>query len=174
MTFLLAEENLTVKGQIHLENGLVATIVICLLGIVILVALAVWLSQPSSRPSKNDSHGRHDALAGKSVWHQRIEDIVSRHAKGELEREDAFARLAAIVRDFVSTTTGTDMRNQTLTDIESMPRTTGNQQNLTLLRQTIEAFYPPEFANSEHNRIAKDATVEQAGEWVANLVERWR
>jgi len=173
MTFLLAEEDLTVKGQIHFENGLVATIVACLLGIVILIALTVWLSKPSSRPSRNDDHGRH-APSEKSVWHQRIEDIVSRHAAGELEREEAFTLLAATVRDFVSSVTGTDMSNRTLTDIQAMPRTTGNQQNLTLLRQTIEAFYPPEFADAEHNRIAKDATVEQAGEWVAHLVERWR
>lgn len=66
------------------------------------------------------------------------------------------------------------MRNQTLTDIEETPRTTGNQQGLTLLRQTIEALYPPEFADAERNHIAGQATVEQAGEWVANLVERWR
>ncbi len=173
MTFLLAEMNLSVKGQIHFESGLIATIVACLLGAVILIALTAWLSKPSSRPPRNDDHGRH-APAERSVWHQRIEDIVSRHAAGKLEREEAFALLAATVRDFVSSATGTDMRSRTLTDIEAMPRTTGNQQNLTLLRQTIEAFYPPEFANAEHNRIAKDATVEQAGEWVAHLVERWR
>ena len=53
-------------------------------------------------------------------------------------------------------------------------RSTGNQQGLTLLRQTIEALYPPEFADAERNHIARQATVEQAGEWVANLVERWR
>lgn len=113
-------------------------------------------------------------LPAKPVWHQRIDDVVSRHARGELEREEAFAQLAAIARDFASTATGTDVRNQTLTDIEETPRTTGNQQGLTLLRQTIEALYPPEFADAERNHIARQATVEQAGEWVANLVERWR
>ena len=44
----------------------------------------------------------------------------------------------------------------------------------TLLRQTIAALYPPEFANAEFNAQAKDATVEQAADWVLNLVERWR
>ena len=126
------------------------------------------------KPAKIVNRGRHDALAGKTVWHQRIDDVVSRHARGELEREEAFAQLAAIARDFASTATGTDVRNQTLTDIEETPRTTGNQQGLTLLRQTIEALYPPEFADAERNHIARQATVEQAGEWVANLVERWR
>ena len=158
MMLFLAEDDLVIKDQIHLENGLAVVIAVCLLLAVVLVALVVWLARPSRKPAKIVNRGRHDALAGKTVWHQRID----------------FAQLAAIARDFASTATGTDVRNQTLTDIEETPRTTGNQQGLTLLRQTIEALYPPEFADAERNHIARQATVEQAGEWVANLVERWR
>lgn len=169
MMLFLAEDDLVIKDQIHLENGLAVVIAVCLLLAVVLVALVVWLARPSRKPAKIVNRGRHDALAGKTVWHQRIDDVVSRHAQGELEREEAFAQLAAIARDFASTATGTDVRNQTLTDIEETPRTT-----VTLLRQTIEALYPPEFADAERNHIARQATVEQAGEWVANLVERWR
>ena len=169
MMLFLAEDDLVIKDQIHLENGLAVVIAVCLLLAVVLVALV-----GDVKPAKIVNRGRHDALAGKTVWHQRIDDVVSRHARGELEREEAFAQLAAIARDFASTATGTDVRNQTLTDIEETPRTTGNQQGLTLLRQTIEALYPPEFADAERNHIARQATVEQAGEWVANLVERWR
>ena len=174
MMLFLAEDDLVIKDQIHLENGLAVVIAVCLLLAVVLVALVVWLARPSRKPAQIVNRGRQDALAGKTVWHQRIDDVVSRHARGELEREEAFAQLAAIARDFASTATGTDVRNQTLTDIEETPRTTGNQQGLTLLRQTIEALYPPEFADAERNHIARQATVEQAGEWVANLVERWR
>lgn len=174
MMLFLAEDDLVIKDQIHLENGLAVVIAVCLLLAVVLVALVVWLARPSRKPAKIVNRGRHDAFAGKTVWHQRIDDVVSRHARGELEREEAFAQLAAIARDFASTATGTDVRNQTLTDIEETPRTTGNQQGLTLLRQTIEALYPPEFADAERNHTARQATVEQAGEWVANLVERWR
>ncbi len=174
MMLFLAEDDLVIKDQIHLENGLAVVIAVCLLLAVVLVALVVWLARPSRKPANIVNRGRHDALDGKTVWHQRIDDVVSRHARGELEREEAFAQLAAIARDFASTATGTDVRNQTLTDIEETPRTTGNQQGLTLLRQTIEALYPPEFADAERNHIARQATVEQAGEWVANLVERWR
>ena len=113
-------------------------------------------------------------IDGHVDMHERINDVVDRHANGDLGREEAFALLASIARDFVSTATGSDVRNQTLTDIEATPRTTGNQHGLTLLRQTIEALYPPEFADAERNHTAREATVEQAGEWVANLVERWR
>ena len=163
MMLFLAEDDLVIKDQIHLENGLAVVIAVCLLLAVVLVALVVWLARPSRKPAKIVNRGRHDAFAGKTVWHQRIDDVVSRHARGELEREEAFAQLAAIARDFASTATGTDVRNQTLTDIEETPRTTGNQQGLTLLRQTIEALYPPEFADAERNHIARQATVEQAG-----------
>ena len=99
---------------------------------------------------------------------------MTRHDRGEISREDAFAELAALSRDYVSTVTGVDIRNRTLADIDAAPRTTGNQEGITLLRQTIEALYPPEFADAANNGIAREATVEQAGEWVANLVERWR
>ena len=56
----------------------------------------------------------------------------------------------------------------------AMPGGSWSARRLTLLRQTIEALYPPEFADAERNHIARQATGEQAGEWVANLVERWR
>ena len=102
----LAEDDLVIKDQIHLENGLAVVIAVCLLLAVVLVALVVWLARPSRKPAKIVNRGRHDALAGKTVWHQRIDDVVSRHARGELEREEAFAQLAAIARDFASTATG--------------------------------------------------------------------
>lgn len=113
-------------------------------------------------------------MTDRALWRQRIDDIVTRHDRGEISREDAFAELAALSRDYVSTVTGVDIRNRTLADIDAAPRTTGNQEGITLLRQTIEALYPPEFADAANNGIAREATVEQAGEWVANLVERWR
>jgi len=109
MMLFLAEDDLVIKDQIHLENGLAVVIAVCLLLAVVLVALVVWLARPSRKPAKIVNRGRHDALAGKTVWHQRIDDVVSRHARGELEREEAFAQLAAIARDFASTATGTDV-----------------------------------------------------------------
>lgn len=171
---VLPENLLHPKDQIHIETGLIAAIAICLILAAALVALTVLLSRPSRGKGKKTSHGRHDPATGKAEWLQRINAIVSSHENGGLTREEAFAQLAALARDYVSQSTGTDMRNHTLADIEAAPRTTGNQQRLTLLRQTIESLYPPEFADAEHNHTAREATVEQAGQWVANLVERWR
>lgn len=123
---------------IHIETGLGIVVAVCLILAVALVVLVVWLSKPALKPTKKTNRGRHDASTGTSIWHERINDVVDRHANGDLGREEAFALLASIARDFVSTATGSDVRNQTLTDIEATPRTTGNQHGLTLLRQTIE------------------------------------
>ena len=144
MTLHLSETDLNPLGLIDLQMPLIVTLVICLILAAMTVAAAIWLSRPA------------------------------RHDRGEISREDAFAELAALSRDYVSTVTGVDIRNRTLADIDAAPRTTGNQEGITLLRQTIEALYPPEFADAANNGIAREATVEQAGEWVANLVERWR
>ena len=161
----LSHNDFDTLDPIHIETGLGTVVAVCLILAVALVVLVVWLSKPTLKPTKKTNRGRHDASTGTSIWHERINDVVDRHANGDLGREEAFALLASIA---------SDVRNQTLTDIEATPRTTGNQHGLTLLRQTIEALYPPEFADAERNHTAREATVEQAGEWVANLVERWR
>lgn len=173
MMLFLAEDDLVIKDQIHLENGLAVVIAVCLLLAVVLVALVVWLARPSRKPAKIVNRGRHDALAGKTVWHQRIDDVVSRHARGAGARGGF--RTAGRNRQGFCFHCHRNGRAQP--DAHRHRRdasTTGNQQGLTLLRQTIEALYPPEFADAERNHIARQATVEQAGEWVANLVERWR
>ena len=151
----LSRNDFDTLDPIHIETGLGIVVAVCLILAVALVVLVVWLSKPALKPTKKTNRGRHDASTGTSIWHERINDVVDRHANGDLGREEAFALLASIARDFVSTATG-------------------SQHGLTLLRQTIEALYPPEFADAERNHTAREATVEQAGEWVANLVERWR
>ena len=127
------------------------------------------------KPTKKTNRGRSRRIDGprrygmnaSTMWWTVMPTAISEERK----RSPCSHRSPEI---YVSTATGSDVRNQTLTDIEATPRTTGNQHGLTLLRQTIEALYPPEFADAERNHTAREATVEQAGEWVANLVERWR
>ena len=43
-----------------------------------------------------------------------------------------------------------------------------------MLRQTIAALYPPEFADERFNDSARQTDVEQAAQWVNRLVERWK
>ena len=138
-----------------------------------LVALAVWLSRPRTRTDRGP-RGAHAHAGERGRWRERIDMIVRRHADGLITDREAFAQLAALVRLFASQTTGTDMRSRTLADIAAMPRDAGAGEGADLLRHTIAALYPPEFADSLTNAQARGTDVEQAAEWVRNLVERWR
>ena len=80
--------------------------------------------------------------------------------------------LAAIARDFASNMSGRRMQANTLTDLRRLRRT-GVAVNWDLLRQTIAALYPPEFAQSEHPQ-ARGVSVRQAADWVLDLIERWQ
>ena len=55
MMLFLAEDDLVIKDQIHLENGLAVVIAVCLLLAVVLVALVVWLfpARPAAGSRKN-------------------------------------------------------------------------------------------------------------------------
>ena len=53
MMLFLAEDDLVIKDQIHLENGLAVVIAVCLLLAVVLVALVVWLFPAEPEARKN-------------------------------------------------------------------------------------------------------------------------
>lgn len=53
MMLFLAEDDLVIKDQIHLENGLAVVIAVCLLLAVVLVALVVCLAQAEPEARKN-------------------------------------------------------------------------------------------------------------------------
>ena len=64
----------------------------------------------------------------------------------------------------------------TLAVIGSMKRETpdrNSRDGYLVLRQTVEALYPPEFAKAEWNPAAQNASVEEAAQWVSGLIERW-
>ena len=139
-----------------------------------LILAVVLLSRPAASGGGNPVRGSHSALANKAIWHTRIDDIVEHYEQGEIDRDEAFRRLAAVARDFASIGFHRNMGNHTLTDLQQEPRLPSNRRGLDLLRQTIAALYPPEFASAERNEQARETTVEQASSWVATLVERWR
>ena len=151
----------------------------CFIALLILIVAIVIMSRPRRAKRVAAPRGSHNALAPVSQWKSRVHDIVERNGAGKLSREDAFVELAAVARDFASQASSAELGSTTpLQEIAS--RSAGSLASdsgvhgFTLLRQTIAALYPPEFANAEFNAQAKDATVEQAADWVLNLVERWR
>ena len=55
MMLFLAEDDLVIKDQIHLENGLAVVIAVCLLLAVVLVALVVWLFRAGRAAAQKDA-----------------------------------------------------------------------------------------------------------------------
>ena len=152
---------------------LVATLGCALAAIGFIVAVIV-LSRPKSPGEGHFTRESRHAMTDKEIWHTRIDDIVEQHERGVIDRDEAFTRLAELTRQFASTGFNRNMSNHTLTDLKREPRIPSNQHSLDLLRQTIAALYPPEFADAEYNEQARETTVEEASAWVATLVERWQ
>ncbi|PST46188.1 hypothetical protein CPA40_07025 [Bifidobacterium callitrichos] len=163
----------TPVGPIDLTTPLVAVAVACVLAAIALVVGAVLLSRPRRVRAAARQRGAHADAQDRRRWHRRIDDVVSRHQAGALERGEAFAELASIARDYASEASGRDLKSHTLADIRREPRTSSTKQGLDMLRLTISALYPPEFADSAVNGPAREASVEEAAGWVSNLVERW-
>ncbi|NEG54319.1 hypothetical protein [Bifidobacterium platyrrhinorum] len=169
----LDSKDLTPVGQIDLTGPFIAVLAACLLLAAALIACVVVLSRPKRAKPKAVARGAHRAMGDKAYWRGRIDEVTARHADGSLDREEAFAELAAIARDFASDATGRDMKSHTLTDIRREPRNPATRQGLDLLRMTVAALYPPEFADMTVDAHARGVTVEEAAGWVSNLVERW-
>ena len=169
----MTTSDLTPVGQLDLTPMLAIVASACAALAVILIVAVVLLSRPRKTRAKAQPRGAHTGAADRRAWHRRIDEVVSRHDSGELDREEAFAALAGIARDYASEASGRDLTSHTLADIRREPRTESTKQGLDLLRMTISALYPPEFADTAVNPDARGASVEEAAGWVANLVERW-
>lgn len=173
MPMLVAAAGLSPVGPIDMTTPLAIAAGACVLLAIVLIACAVFLSRPRRTRVRAVPRGAHAEAQDRRAWHRRIDDVVSRHGSGELDREKAFAELAAIARDYASEASGRDLTSHTLTDIRREPRTQSTKQGLDLLRMTISALYPPEFADGAAHPDAGGASVEEAAGWVSNLVERW-
>ena len=126
-------------------------------------------------PKFRHQQGEHTVQANsdsRDAWRQRIDQVAAQYDNGHLDRDQAMTALAAIARGFASRSWNSDMKAKTLAEIKAQPRTPSTRQGLDLLRQTIDALYPPEFALPRVSR-GTDATVNQAADWVRDLIERW-
>lgn len=138
------------------------------------IALTALLSRPRRTRGDGRTGGAHAPDAPASVWRSRIDAVVARYDAGGIGRPEAFAELAAIVREFASAALGRDLSAQTLADLARLPRTDRNREDIDLLRHTVAALYPPEFADGTVNEQARGTGVDEAAGWARNLVERWR
>ena len=171
-TYLAFETPLPLMGEFSIL--LLAATLGCALAAIGFVVAVIMLSRPQSDGDDRLTRGSHRALTDKELWHARIDDIVEQYERGVIDRDKAFIQLAELSREFASSGFNRNMDSHTLADLKREPRIPSNQQSLDLLRQTIAALYPPEFADATYNEQARETTVEEASTWVATLVERWR
>jgi hypothetical protein len=161
------------EALIEVPTALIVALVTCLCTAALLIVVIALLSRPRKHVDTK-SCGAHAAGNDKKAWHRRIDEIVNRYEQNDLMREEALNELAQTAREFAGIQTGKDMSSYTLSDISGLPVHETFDPGMKLLRQTIAALYPPEFADVEHHAEAQYADVHQAAEWVANLIERWR
>lgn len=116
----------------------------------------------------------HTLNANKQEWRKKIDLVVSQYHENKIEKDQAFAKLAQIARQYVSIMSGENIKSHTLGEISSLRKSWKNTHGADLLRQTIAALYPPEFADSTYNNQAKNTDVDQGVRWVLILLESWK
>ena len=134
----------------------------------VLAALGILLARERGKRVDRGGHAR--PAVDRDAWMERLDDVVARSARGDLADNEAMRELALIARGYASERLGRDLGAHTLADLRGERRVDG----LDLLRATVSALYPPEFADPRSNAQAQDATVEQAAGWVRMMIERWR
>ncbi|MBT1165862.1 hypothetical protein [Bifidobacterium simiarum] len=153
-------------------TGFVAAVAVLAALAAILLIVAGVLSAPKRRAVP--VAGAHKTGSSKNEWLRLIDDVRRRYHAGKITDDEAFDELAAVARRFASVRLGRDVTNHTLAELSRMPRSGNTAKGIDLLRQTIAALYPPQFADALTNVRVREASVDTAAGWVANLVERWR
>ncbi|WEV66432.1 MULTISPECIES: hypothetical protein [unclassified Bifidobacterium] len=161
------------EGLITMPTGLIVAF-ICSFGVAVILVIAILVLSRPRKETPAKVHGAHSPQNDKTAWRKRINGIVEQHAQGEKTRDEALQALAQVARDFAGVKTNKDISSYTLADLNHIPVSASSDPGMKLLRQTISALYPPEFADVERHAQARDISVEQAAEWVSNLIERWR
>lgn len=170
----LPVDDLNPLGSLPLNTPVAIALGVALVLAVVCVVLVVLMSRPRRVPRVSRPRGAHAVDGTKNVWRARVDDVVAQYHEGTLERQEAFCELAAVARDFASVASGQNLAASTLTDITTAPRTSADRRGLELLRVTITALYPPEFADHAMDAQARAVSVEEAAGWVSSLIERWR
>lgn len=158
------------------------TMLLALIGLSIIVAflaiimlyIAIYKINTKANTKEDVKNAAHTLNANRQEWRKKIEQVVSEYNQNKIKKDQAFAKLAKIARQYVSIISGDNIKSHTLGDISSLRNTWKNTQGADLLRQTIAALYPPEFADAKYNNQAKDADVDQGARWILALLESWK
>lgn len=148
---------------------IITTIVCASISLIALVlTIVLWNKR------QRNQQGAHASHTSNTQWRKKIEQIRLQYHQHHISSDIAYLQLAEVARDFASERLHMDVSSSTLTDLRTIKRADHNAQGIDLLRQTIAALYPPEFADQQTHALVQEVDVDQAAGWVANLVERWR
>lgn len=166
-----------IHPQIH-NDILFASILGVAFVVIVVAAIVLYFSfkKPKVLLSSDEiaDNAVHVHRENKQAWRNEIDEIVKQYHSNELTSDQACAKLASVARTYVSRMSGEDIKTHTLGEISSLRLKWRNKKGADMLRQTIAALYPPEFANYKENEQAQNTTVDQAAEWVLVLLEGWQ
>ena len=158
----------------QLPSFLLIAVLALIAGIALAVGAVLLLRRRDRAPRRPRQvpvrRGRHSE-GPDDEWHAELADIRDDFHAGRSSETQAYAALSALARDFASQRLGTDLSSSTLLDLNRRHQVSSKEQ-FTRLRQTIAALYPAEFA-PQTNIQASQTNVDQAADWVAELLERW-
>ncbi|MCI1935948.1 MAG: hypothetical protein LKJ44_03870 [Bifidobacteriaceae bacterium] len=166
---LIAAEFPTSIAPINSVGTYVILAIVCALAAVCAVGIPFALAHRTPREKKVS---RHSVKRTPETWRKQVTEIVEAFHKNELTESEAYAGLARISREFASVRLGTDFTAKTLMDL-NVHHQVGGKAHFDLLKQTISALYPAEFADSSTNAQASETSVDTAAEWVDSMIERW-
>lgn len=161
------------KPLINNDQWYTITIIIAVCAILFALSFLIYSIYRSKRTllassNNNEKISYHDHRV---QWRKQIDDIVAKYHKHELSYDSACAKLAKLARHYVSIMSQEDITTYTLSELNAIRMQWSNKKGADMLRQTISALYPTEFANPRHDLQVQATTVDQAAQWVLTLLE---
>lgn len=150
--------------------GLIIALVLC---IAFIIAAIIFFMPARDKAQRTRVSVHNDD----STYKKQVREIEDSYTRGDITQQDTFRELASIARHFASDRLGVDVTAHTLSDIAQSSKLQSSRRTdahgIDLLRSTIEALYPPEFAYAATQSQNSHVTVLEACRWVTALIERW-
>ena len=172
MSIALDIDGLHIAPVPNLSWLLIGVIAVCVLLTAAIVLVSLRPPRRGRKPRDTGPAGAHARGRKSSDWQNRVDDVLRRYHDGTCTREEALLGLAALTRAYASEKLERNMSTMTLADLNRRSGDFDAPQQADLLRETIAAFYPPEFA--ARGERGGNVTVDESAGWVRDLIDRWR
>ncbi len=119
-------------------------------GVIVLLVLCLVIIHIVRRPKKtrdNNIFVPRSIAAIKKKYLSRLAKLMESVESNSIEIRIAYQKLSKIIRMFIYEATGIKVQNYTLAEIR--------EQNMTVLAELVEEYYPPEFAKMSVGNIVE-------------------